>query len=54
MHADMGLVNHATGKVIERILPWQVMLLIGTIVLLLFAGAGISYTTVRIVQTKNR
>ena len=52
MHADMGLVNHKTGKAVERMLGWQVTLLILTIVLVVFAGTGISYTTVRILQTK--
>ena len=52
MYADMGFVNHRTGKIVERMLGWQVTLLVFTIVFVVLAGAGISYTTVRLIQTK--
>ena len=52
MHADMGLINAKTGKVIENMLAWQVILLITTVVLLIVAGAGIAYTTVRLIPKK--
>lgn len=52
MHANMGLVNAKIGKIIEKMLSWQVLLLIATVLLLVVASAGIAYTTMRLIQTK--